>query len=208
MALYALLAYSIRVWGVVYLVQGSPEPPADKLIAPHFLFMFICLFGVRHYNVKKMKLFFKSLRVFVLGTIFLIGNNNLDAQIINHLDNPIHDYTMVNESYLLSEVSEVVSTIMDNPAEGELKVLAEFIRPGMRYNPLNNQKYGGCMLRIRKVANNDGSQVHYDISGYAVDQVGDQWIWHDHLSNSVKYDSVKGVYTAFVSGLGNVYFSI
>ena len=26
MAIYAPLAYSIQVWGVVYLVQGSPEP--------------------------------------------------------------------------------------------------------------------------------------------------------------------------------------
>ena len=165
-------------------------------------------FGVRHYTVKKMKLSFKSLCVFVLGTILLIGNNSLNAQIISLLDKPDHDYSLVNESYLLSEVSEEVSTIMDSPSEGGLKVLAEFIRPGMRYNPANNQKNGGCMLRIRKVCNNDGSRVHYDISGYAVDQVGDQWIWHDHISNSVKYDSDKGVYTAFVSGLGNVYFSI
>lgn len=36
MAIYALLAYSIQVWGVVYLTQGIPEPPADKRIAPHF----------------------------------------------------------------------------------------------------------------------------------------------------------------------------
>ncbi len=102
--------------------------------------------------------------------------------------------------FLLNEISM--------PAKGELKVLAEFTRPGMRYNPLNNQKYGGCMLRIRRVANNDCSQEHYDISGYAVDQVDGQWIWHNHVSNSVKYDNVKGVYTTFVSGLGNVYFSI
>ena len=39
MAIYAPLAYSIRVWGVVYLVQGIPEPPADKRIAPHFLYV-------------------------------------------------------------------------------------------------------------------------------------------------------------------------
>ena len=64
------------------------------------------------------------------------------------------------------------------------------------------------MLRIRKVANEDGSQEHYDISGYAIDQVDGEWIWHNHFSNSIRYDSVKGVYTAFVSGLGNVYFSI
>lgn len=119
-----------------------------------------------------------------------------------------HENTFIAscEDQLTNEVLYLNETT--SPANGELKVLAEFTRPGMRYNPVNNQKYGGCMLRIRRVANNDGSQEHYDISGYAVDQVDGQWIWHNHVSNSVKYDNVKGVYTAFVSGLGNVYFSI
>ena len=43
MAHYVYLAYTIRVWGVVYLVQGIPEPPADKRIAPHFFVQIIII---------------------------------------------------------------------------------------------------------------------------------------------------------------------
>ena len=37
MVIYALTAYSIRVWGVVYLCKALREPPKDKRMAPHFL---------------------------------------------------------------------------------------------------------------------------------------------------------------------------
>lgn len=38
------MAYSIQVWGVVYLVQGIPEPPADRRNAPHFFIVSIIPF--------------------------------------------------------------------------------------------------------------------------------------------------------------------
>lgn len=105
-----------------------------------------------------------------------------------------------------ADISNCITSVASGPKE--LIVLEEYIRPGMRFGPTMRDIKGGCMLKIQKLANNDGTQVHYAIAGYAVDKVDDQWIWHNHLSNSVRYDGVKGVYTAFVSGIGNVYFSI
>ena len=34
------LHLAIRVWSVVYLFLGLPEPPADRRFAPHFLYCF------------------------------------------------------------------------------------------------------------------------------------------------------------------------
>lgn len=136
----------------------------------------------------------------MLLTVLLLNQTILNAE------SPM--YTSDNSIIFFRMCGDMNEGLMGIPADGGIKVLAEFTCPGMRYNPATNQKYGGCMLRVRRVCNEDGSQEHYDISGYAVDQVDGKWIWHNHFSNSVRYDSVKGVYTAFVSGLGNVYFSI
>ena len=50
MALYALLWHTPYECGVVvYLVQGIPEPPADKRIAPHFFVPLISILGQGDY---------------------------------------------------------------------------------------------------------------------------------------------------------------
>ena len=150
--------------------------------------------------IMKLVIYF---RLLLLSALLLISCD-LNAQVamcfhVNSISICTLSYAK-SDCYNLNEKS--------HPINGGLIVLAEYTRAGMRYNPSNNEKKGGCMLKISRMANDDGTQEHYAITGYAVDNVDGQWIWHNCLSNSVKYNSVKGVYTAFVNGLGNVYFSI
>lgn len=143
-------------------------------------------------------------RLLMVVALLFFYSIRLNAYISLHAQ--VTSFAIYCDSF--SEVLFLNTNEVPQPLNGGLIVLAEYTRAGMRYNPTNNEKKGGCMLKISRIANDDGTQEHYAITGYAVDNVEGQWIWHNCLSNSVKYNSVKGVYTAFVNGLGNVYFSI